>query len=103
MLYMSFGRGRWSVYDLLVLGLAAAIVFPDKALDWLGTQTGRTFGSRHVVYLEVAAIVLLVSVMVLLARLRPNREWWFPLLLVGLVGLFRLLMRVGTSLLGLNE
>jgi hypothetical protein len=100
---MRFGRGRWHWYDFIIVGLAAVIVYPDKVLDWIGDRTGGVFGFRHVVYIEVVAIGLMFVVMTLLMPVYPKLEWWYPLLYVGLLGLFRFFMSIVIGMFGFDD
>src|SRR4051812_43879095 len=100
---MAFGRSRIAWYDILLIGLAAAIVYPDKCLDWIGERTGRAFGLRHVVFLQVVAFGLLIIAMILLMPVYPKLHWWHPLVFVGMLGLFRVIARFITALFGFED
>jgi hypothetical protein len=98
-----FGRARWHWYDIIIVGLAAAIVYPDKVLDWVGERTGKAFGWRHIIWLEVIAIGLMIFAMTLLMPIYPRLEWWYPLLLVGAFALLRGIMWVLLEMFGFHD
>ena len=100
---MRFGRGRLHWYDLVLAGLAAVIVYPDKVLDWIGDRTGRAFNWWHVLVLEAIAIVLMVVVMVLLMPVYPGLDWWKPLLITTFFAVMRFLMWCVTRLFGFDD
>jgi len=100
---MRFGRGRWHWYDIIIVGLAAVIVYPDKVLDWIGERTGRVFGWRHVVLIEVVAVALMVVSMALLMPAYPRLDWWYPLLFVGMLALLRGIMWFIAELFGFRD
>lgn len=60
---MALRRGRIHWYDIVLLALAAAIVYPDKVLDWLSERTGRAFGRSYLILIEVLAIALMIVTM----------------------------------------
>jgi hypothetical protein len=100
---MRFGRGRWHWYDIIIVGLAAVIVYPDRLLDWIGERTGRAFGWWHVVLLEVVAASLMFLSMALLMPVYPRLEWWYPVLFVGVLGLLRAAMWFVSELFGFHD
>ena len=100
---MRFGRGRWHWYDIIIVGLAAVIVYPDRALDWIGERTGRAFDWRHVVLIEVVAIVVMFIVMALLMPAYPRLQWWYPLLSVGTLAVLRGVVWFVTDLFGFGD
>ena len=83
--------------------IAAAIVYPDKVLDWIGERTGRAFSWRHVVWLEVVAIGLMIIAMTLLMPVYPKLQWWYPLLFVGMLALIRGIMWLVIEMLGFHD
>lgn len=89
---MRFGRGRWHWYDILLVGLAAMIVYPDKVLEWLGERTGRELGWLHLILIEFVAIGLMVIAMILLMPVYARLEWWYPIIFVGLLTVLRTVM-----------
>ncbi|MBL9174536.1 MAG: hypothetical protein JNL10_13450 [Verrucomicrobiales bacterium] len=100
---MRFGSGHWHWYDIIILGLAAVIVHPDRVLDWIGERSGRAFGWQHVALLEAVAMVLMSVAMALLMPAYPQLQWWHPLLLVGMLGLFRGILWFVTGLFGFPD
>lgn len=86
---MLTGRARIHWYDIIVLPLAAAIVYPDVVLDWLSEMTGKILGWWHLLAVELAAIGLMIVAMVLLMPVYPKLDWWYPLLMVGLIAAVR--------------
>jgi hypothetical protein len=100
---MRFGRARWNWYDIIFLGLAAVIVYPDKVLEWIDDQTGKVFDWRHLVWLESIAVVLGIVAMTLLMPVYPVLQWWYPLPFVGIFALFRGIMWVVLELFGFHD
>lgn len=100
---MRFGRGNWHWYDFLLLGLAALIVYPDKVLEWLSALTGRALGWGTLLIIEAVAITLLIGAMVWLMPLYPKLTWGQPLLYIGMVALFRVLLWGITRMFGFDD
>lgn len=100
---MRFGRGRWHWYDIIIVGLAAVIVYPDKVLDWIGERTGRVFGWRHVLLLEMIAVSLMVVSMALLMPAYPQLGWFHPLLFIGALTLCRVILWFIAELFGFRD
>ena len=86
---MRFGRSRWNWYDIVLIGLAAVIVYPDKVLDWLAERVGRELGWFHLILIEVVAAALMTITMVLLMPVYPNLAWWYPVFAVFAIATFR--------------
>jgi len=100
---MRFRRGQIHWYDFILIGLAAAIVYPDKILEWVSEKTGRSYGLMALLVVEVVAIGLMIMTMVLLMPAYPKLEWSQPLLFVGCVALFRLLMWAALRMFGFDD
>jgi hypothetical protein len=100
---MRIGRGRWRWYNLIILGLSAAIVYPDKVLGWIEDRTGRAFGWRHIILLEVISVGLLILVMTLLISVYPRLDWWYPVLFVGLLAVVRVMMWLALQFFGFDD
>jgi inner membrane protein involved in colicin E2 resistance len=92
---MRIGRSRWHWYDFIIVGLAFAIVYPDKILNWISERTGKTYGWKHLIWLEVIAIGLLMPSY-------PNLEWWYPLMVTAALGLVRAIMKFLMTIFGLD-
>lgn len=58
---MRIGRGGGNWYDIIIIGLASLIVYPDKALSWIGDRTAKEFNLRHLAYFEVVVISLMLG------------------------------------------
>jgi hypothetical protein len=100
---MRFGPSRWRWYDLLILGLAAAMVYPDKVVEWIGERTGKAVGWLHIVLFEILAITLMIVAMTLLMPAYPRLEWWYPLVFVGVIGMLRVALLFVRSLFGVDD
>ena len=100
---MRFGRGSWHWHDLLIFGLAAVMVYPDKFLDWLGERTGRVFGWRHIALLEALAIGATFVLMIFLVPADTEVHWWRPLLAAGSLAILRVLHWMLGRVLGIND
>jgi hypothetical protein len=83
--------------------LAATIVYPDQVLDWIGERTGKVFGWKHVACLEVIAIGVLILTMKLLMPVYPKLTWWYPLAGIGLIGLFRIVLKFLVGMFGFDD
>ena len=90
-------------YDIALVALAAAIVYPDKVLEWLSERTGRAFAWFHVVVLEVVAITLMGVTMLVLMPMYPKLEWWHPVLYVGMLASIRVITVCVTRFLGFHD
>jgi hypothetical protein len=95
------GRTQW--YDLVILALAVAIVYPDKILEWIGDRTGWSWGWRHLVIFEVAMIALVCLLMFWLMPLYPRLTWMTPMVCVGMVAFFRFLVWFIMDMTGLTK
>ena len=100
---MTFRRGRIDWYDFVLIGLAAAIVYPDRILEWLSERTGRVLGWLHLILIEVAAIGFMIVAMMLLMPVYPKLAWWHPMLYVGLLALIRIIMWLVTKMFGFDD
>jgi hypothetical protein len=96
-------RGRIDWYDIVFLGIAAMMVYPDRILDWLGELTGRTFGGWYLMLIEGIAITLMVGTMLLLMPLYPKLQWWHPLASVGLLAGVRVATWLVVRMFGLDD
>jgi hypothetical protein len=100
---MLFRRARIHWYDLVFIGLAAAIVYPDRILEWLSEQTGRAWGLLHLILVEAIAIGLMIAAMILLMPIYPRLEWWHPLFHVGMLAGIRTLMWCLSRMIGFDD
>lgn len=100
---MTFGRRFFRLHDLVFLGLAAVVVYPDEILHWLSDATGRLFGWGSLILLEVVAIGLLIGAVVIFQPHASSVQWWTPLYFVGLVSVFRAVMWGLKQAIGFGE
>ena len=100
---MRFRHTRADWYDFLLLGLAAVVVYPDKVAEWIAEWTGWSLGVRHLIYVEIVALGLIVLAMSLLMPAYPNLHWWQPLVWIGFLGVVRLIVRLFTGFLGFGN
>lgn len=100
---MAFRRGGSHWYDLILVVLAAAIVYPDKILDWMGECTGRSWGWLHLILIEMAALASMVMAMVLLMPAYPRLEWWHAIFYVGLLAMIRGITWLVLRLFGFDD
>ena len=91
-----FGGSRRPIHwhDVAFVPLAAIVVYPDRVLDWIGARTGRHFTWVHVVLLIVVTLLVMVALDLFLLRICPRFDWWMPILVTGLMGVFRAACRV---------
>ena len=90
-------------YDIALVALAAAIVYPDKVLEGLSERTGRVFGWFHVMVLEGIAITSMCVTMLVLMPMYPRLEWWHPVLYVGMLASIRVITVCVTRFLGFHD
>jgi hypothetical protein len=83
---MTYALTRLDWYDLIILGLAILIVYPDQILLWMGKKSRHVFHGWHVILFEVVAVVLMIVSMVLLRSIYAKLEWWDMLICVVVVG-----------------
>jgi len=95
------GGGHW--YDFIFIALAAAMVYPDRVLLYIGESTGWAVGWRHVVMLEVVVVNLLLVAMEWLQPIYPELSWWYPLVCVGGLAVVRGLMWLVTDMANLGD
>jgi hypothetical protein len=88
---------RYNWYDLILLALAGAIIYPDRVLVWIGEQRDRSFARWQIFLLEPVAIGLMISAMFLLMPICPRLDWWQPVIYVGVLGLVRFLYWLGDT------
>ena len=100
---MRFAPGKWQWYDLIIVALAAAIVYPDKILEWLSDATGKIFGWGHLVLLEVVTIGLMMLAMVLLMPTYPALVWWKPVMMVGVLAVIRIGVWLVVQMFGFDD
>jgi hypothetical protein len=96
-------RGRLHWYDLILMPLAAVAIFPDKFLDWVGARTGWCFESWHLLIVEAVVVAALVVATALLMPSNPGLHWWYPFVLIAVVGIARVLMHLVERLCGFGD
>jgi hypothetical protein len=82
---INLGANRSSWYGWMFLGLAVLIIFPDEALDSIRL----TFDWRHLIWLEVVLISIIIVAMIILKRFYPELRWFLPLIAIGFVAVIR--------------
>lgn len=100
---MRFGRNNWQWFDLVFVGLAAPMVYPDKCLNWLGERTRRTFGWREIVFLEVHAIGSCAAFIALFSTPESALKWGRFLVVVGALATVRGVHWAVARIFGLND
>jgi uncharacterized membrane protein len=88
MIGISLGAGGARWYDWMFLGFGLVICFPAEFLNEISEWTGREVRLRHVVWLEVILIGLIVVLTMLLKRAYPELPWFEPLIPIGFVVFF---------------
>jgi hypothetical protein len=84
-----YGNGNNGWYDIIFIGIGVIMFFPDLILEWIGEGTGRLFSWRHIVWLEIIAIVSIVIGMMLLMPSYPMLTWWNPIAFIGGIAILR--------------
>jgi hypothetical protein len=100
---MFFRRTRLNWYDLVFVGLAFVVVYPDKVAEWLTEHMGIEPGWLPVILIEGAAIALIALATILLMPHHPRLEWWHPAFHVGIVAGVRALHALVTSWFGFGD
>lgn len=96
---MTFGRSRLHWYDLIMVGLAVAVVYPDRVLVWLGQARGRPFEKWHIIVFEPVVISVMIVAMALLRPICPSMDWVDILIYVGAIGLVRFIYWFGAAVI----
>jgi len=99
---LGFHRG-FTLADVTFLPLAAAFVFPDFVLDFIGENTGKSFGRWHLIFVEIIVACLMTVATILLQNYYAALPWWLPLVYVGILAVFRALTRFAKDLAGFND
>ncbi len=98
------GYGRaFRLYDVVLFPLAAAAVYPDYVVEWIAEQFGKPANWLHAIGAEILILGLTVLAMYWLMPLFPDLEWWFSLIPIGLLAIFRGLKRFITDLFGFGD
>jgi hypothetical protein len=90
-------------YDIILVGIAAIMVYPDKVLDWVSDRTGRRMNWLHLFLLELVGVVLMAAAMSWLMQLYPRLHWWHPIVVVGAVAIIRISMWLVAKLFGFDD
>jgi hypothetical protein len=88
---MTYALTRLHWYDLIIVGLAIVVVYPDQTLLWIGWKSRHVFCWWHVIVFEVLAIGLMIVAMELLMSSYSTLDWWDMLIYVVAVGGVRFL------------
>lgn len=83
--HFNLGANGSTWYGWMFLGLACVIIFPDEMLDSLNL----TFDWRHLVWLEVIFIGIIIASTIILKRHYPALRWYLPLVAIGFAALIR--------------
>jgi hypothetical protein len=100
---MRFGRRHFRWYDLVLLGLAAGVVYPDHILEWISGWTGKTFNWLHLLLLEAVLVAVMVGVTAWLQSAYPTVRWWLPWMMVAVLAAVRFLTWVVTRMFGFDD
>jgi hypothetical protein len=76
---------RLNGYNLIMIGLASAMVYPDYVLFWINQKTGRKFSATFVVLLEVVAVALMAVAIKVFMPIYPMVEWSDIWLYIGVL------------------
>jgi hypothetical protein len=82
---INLGVNSASWYAWMFLGFAFLIIFPDEALDSIRLS----FDWRHLIWLEVILISIIIAAMIILKRFYPDVRWYLPLIAISFVALIR--------------
>jgi hypothetical protein len=96
---MTFGLSRIHWYDLIMVGLAMVIVYPDWVLIWVGQARRRPFERWHIILFEPVTIGVMIVAMRLLSRIFPGMDWMEILVYVGAIGLVRFIYWFGGAVI----
>lgn len=96
---MTFGRSRLHWYDLIMVGLAVAVVYPDQVLIWIGRARGRPFEKWHILLFEPVAVGVMIAAMALLRPIFPSMDWIDIFIYVGAIGFVRFIYWFGGAII----
>lgn len=85
---MLVGRHNLPLYDFVFVALAIVIAFPDQALNFLSSRTGKRYRTVHHISLQIGAFVLMEIWWAFLS-LFYSLPWWTPLAFVVLAAIVR--------------
>jgi hypothetical protein len=78
--------------EIFILYLSCVIVYSDKILERLSSKTSKRLGWWHLIWIESAAIGLLVLAMYVMIPIYQKLVWWEPLYYVGLLAVIRIMI-----------
>jgi hypothetical protein len=81
-------------YGWMFVGLAIFIVCPAWSMGEISNLTGWKFSWRHIIWLEVIFIGIMVVTTILLKRAYPEMPWFQPLTGIALVAFIRVVFWV---------
>ena len=96
---MTFGRSRLHWYDLIMVGLAVAVIYPDRVLVWLGQFRRRPFKKWHIILFELVVVSVMVIAMELLKPIFPTMDWMDILIDIGAIALARFILWFGGAVI----
>ncbi len=99
---VALGRGG-AIGGLLLLPLAYVIVYPWETLEWLSRKTGKHYGFRDLVRLEIAAIGGMGLTSWALDAVFPRFTWYDPFFALGAMVLVRMLRALVSNVLGFDD
>lgn len=97
------GWGRFHWYDLILVPMAVAIVYPDRVVEWLSETSGKIMGIRSLIAVEVVGLLGMFLAMEILMPNYPHLHWWYPVMMVGMLGFVRLGVWCARQLFGLDD
>jgi hypothetical protein len=90
---------RLNWYNLIMIGLALAIIYPDQVLFWINHQTGRAFTSKVIILLEATAIILMAVAINMFMPIYPTKVAWSDMpIYIGVASCVRLFIWICDAL-----
>jgi hypothetical protein len=83
--------------------MAALIIYPDKVAAWIGDAIGRELNWAHAILVASVGISGGAGAMLWLTPIYPELKWINFGIFVGVLGLFRALMRLVVGMFGFDD
>ena len=100
---MLFRVSRLHWYDLVLISLAAMIVYPDKVAMWIGELLGRELNWVHATLISALGVCAAAGTMLWLMPMYPELKWQNLGIYLGALALFRALMSVVVGMFGFDD
>jgi len=89
------------ISSIVFIGVAAAIVYPDKILNWLSDRINFEYSLWHIILVEIIAITVIIRAYIKLILVFSDLSWWLPLFAIGLLSIMRFLQWFIQEIIGI--